>query len=140
MKRIGVFYREEVLSLPKKSRTKREAPYLSPHNMKIEKDLFGWKIWYTKLGRKSQQYIECRSEEEARYLKVLLDVGMREIFVPKDNEYLKSILPELERLKKRTDEILNSYLETILNRQIRAQLKHEVYMEITHNEIYGKSE
>lgn len=131
MKRIGAFYREKILSLPKKSLTKREEPYYSPHDMKIERDLFGWKIWYNRAGRKSRLYIECRSEEEARYLKVLLDVGMKEIFVPKDNEYLKSILPELERLKKRTDEILNSYLETILNRQIRAQLKHEVYMEIT---------
>lgn len=140
MKRIGAFYKEKILSLPKKSLTMREAPYLSPENMKIERDLFGWKIWYTRSTRKSREYIECRSEEEARYLKVLLDVGMREIFIPKDDEYLKSILPELELLKKKTDEILNSYLESILNRQIRAQLKHEVYMEIAHNEIYGKSE
>ncbi len=131
MKFIGEFYKEKVLSLPEKSLTKREAPYISPENMQVERDLFGWKIYYNKLGRKSLRYIECRSEEEARYLKVLLDVGMREIFVPKDDEYLKSILPELERLKKRTDEILNSYLKSILNRQIRERLKHEVYMEIT---------
>lgn len=99
--------------------------------MKIERDLFGWKIWYNRFGRKSRQYLECRSEEEARYLKVLLDVGMREIFVPKDNEYLKSILPELERLKKRTDEILNDSLEFVLDRKIREQVRHAVYMEIT---------
>ena len=36
MKTIGEFYREKVLSLPKKLRTKREAPYSSLENMKIE--------------------------------------------------------------------------------------------------------
>lgn len=124
MKRLGEFYREKVLSLPKQSLIKKELPNNSGE-IKIEKDLFGWKLYSGK------NFIECHSKEEARYLKVLLDAGLREIRVPKDDEYLKIILPELERLKTRIDEIVNSYLESILDRKIREKVRHEVYMEIT---------
>jgi hypothetical protein len=124
MKFIGAYYKETILSLPKRLLFKRELPG-NTDEIKIERDLFGWKLLSGK------DLIECRSEEEARYLKVFLDLGFKEIYVPKDEVYLKSILPELERLKTRADEILNSYLETILDRKVRERLKHEVYMEIS---------
>ncbi|OGW13811.1 MAG: hypothetical protein A3G93_05040 [Nitrospinae bacterium RIFCSPLOWO2_12_FULL_45_22] len=112
-------------------RTKREAPYSSLENMKIERDLFGWKLYYTRVGRKKRRFLECRSREEARYLRVFFDAEMPEVYVPKDDEYLRSILPELERLKTRMDEIINSYLETVLNRKIRERVRSEVFMELT---------
>ncbi|MBA2123978.1 hypothetical protein B9J78_03455 [bacterium Unc6] len=124
IKIIGEFYKVKVLTLPKKSLVKRELPNNSGE-IKIDRDLFGWKLYSGK------DFIECRSEEEARYLKVFLDAGLREIRIPKDDEYLKNILPELEKLKARTDKIINSYLETVLDRKIRARVRHEVYMEIT---------
>jgi hypothetical protein len=124
MKLIGEFYKEKVLSLSKRSLFKKELPDNSGE-IKIERDLFSWKLFSGK------NFIECRSEEEARYLKIFLVLGLTEIYVPKDDKYLNSILSELERLKTRTDEILNSYLETILDRKIRERLKHEVSMEIT---------
>jgi hypothetical protein len=124
MKRIGEFYREKVLSLPKKSLIKKILPNNSG-DVKIEKDLFGWRLYSGK------NFIQCRSEEEARYLKVFLDAGLREVYVPKDNEYLKSILPELEKLKAKTDEIINFYIDGILDRKIRERVKREVYIEIT---------
>ena len=124
MKRLGDFYREKVLTLPKKSLVKRELPNNSGE-INIEKDLFGWKLY------SGEDFIECRSEEEARYVKVFLDAGLRDIRVPKDDKYLKNILPELERLKTKIDGIINSYLESILDRKIREKVRHEVYMEIT---------
>ncbi|RKY54816.1 MAG: hypothetical protein DRP89_04520 [Candidatus Neomarinimicrobiota bacterium] len=130
MKRIGAFYKEKVLSLPEQSRILREIPSSFLENMEIVKDLFGWKIYYTILGRKSRAFIECRSEDEARYLKILNDSGMTKIYVPKDDEYLRSILPELERLKTRTEEILNEHLYGILSRKMRRQLRFAVYMDL----------
>jgi hypothetical protein len=124
MKRLGAFYREKVLALHGKSLDKRELPADSGES-RIEKDLFGWKLYSGK------DFIECRSEEEARFLKVFLDAGLREICVPNDDEYLRDILPELEKLKTKSDEIINSYLETVLDRKIRERVRHEVYMEIT---------
>ena len=124
MKRISEFYKEKVLALPDKSLIKKELP-ANYGEIRIGRDLFGWKLY---CGKDS---IECRSEEEARYLKVFLDAGLIEIYVPKDDEYLQNILPELERLKAKTDEIINSYLETILDRKIKARVRNEVYVEIT---------
>jgi len=127
MKKIGEYYSETVMSLPEKERELREFEHFS-EEFKIEQDLFGWQLYSGK------KYIECRSEEEARYLLVFFDAGLREIYVPKDDDYLKSILPELERLKKRTEEIIDDYLYGILSRKIRHQIRHAVYMEITTQE------
>jgi hypothetical protein len=124
MKLLGEFYREKILSLPKKSLKKKEFPYYSGE-VKMEQDLFGWKLYIDK------ELIECRSEAEARFLKIFIEARMTEIRVPKDDEYLKSILPELEEIKNWTEEVLNSYCETLMNRQLREQLRHEVYLEIT---------
>lgn len=124
MKLIGEFYREKVLSLPKRRLFKKELSDNSGE-IKIERDLFGWKLYSGKA------FIECRSEEEARYLKVFLDLGLDKVYVPKEDACLKEILKELEKLKAKTDEILNSYLETILDRRIRERLKYEVYIEVS---------
>ena len=123
MKRLGEFYREKVLTLSKKSLSKRELPSNSGET-KIEKDLFGWNLYSGK------NLIECRSEEEACYLKVFFDAGMESVKVPKDDKYLKDILPELERLKAKSDKIINSYLESIIGIKIRSRIKQEVWAEI----------
>ena len=128
-KLIGEIYREKVLSLSKRSLRKVELEY-SPENLRIEKDLFGWKLFYTRYGRKAEYFLECHSEEEARFLKIFFELGLKDIRVPKDEGYLKSILPEFEKEKKRTDEILDFYTDAILNRQIRERVKNEVYMEV----------
>ncbi|MDZ7261700.1 MAG: hypothetical protein ONB05_06310 [candidate division KSB1 bacterium] len=92
--------------------------------IKIEQDLFSWRLYSGK------EVVECRSEEEARYLKVFLEAGMRTIRIPKDEDYLKAILPELEDLKARIDEIINSYLDTVMSRKIREQVRREVWEEL----------
>jgi len=124
MKRLGDFYSEKVLILHKKSLIKKELPSNSGE-IRIDRDLFGWKLFCGKY------FVECRSEEEARYLRVFLDAGLREVYVPKDEEYLKNILPELEKLKAKTDEIINSYIDGILDHKIRERVRYEVYKEIT---------
>ena len=123
MKTLGEFYREKILTLPESSLVKRELPD-SSGEIRIERDLFGWKLFSGK------NFIECRSEEEARYLKIFLDAGLKEVYVP-DDEHIKDILPELEALKARIDEIINSYLDGILNPRIRERIRSEVYNEIT---------
>lgn len=121
MKTLGEFYREKVLTAPKLRLCELPA---ADGEIRVEKDLFGWVLVVN--GTK----VQCASEAEARFLRVFRDAGMTEVKVPEDEDYLLRILPELERLKARTDEIVESYLESILDRRLRDRLRHEVYAEL----------
>jgi hypothetical protein len=121
VKTLGEFYREKILN--RTDLYEIEWPF-NNGNIEVIKDLFGWKL------STGKNHVDCQSEEEARYLKVFFDAGLKGVFIPKETTYLKSILPELEQLKQKIDIIMNEYLETILNRRSREQLKHEVFMEI----------
>lgn len=118
---LGKFYREKILTLkPLLTKTLPKAP----GEIKIEQGLFGWRL------SSGRQYIECGSEEEARYLRVFLEVGLDKVKVPKDEGHLDNILSELEELKNRIDQVINSYLESIQNTKTRERLKHLLWVEI----------
>ena len=121
MRTLGEFYRDEVL--PHKPLVKKQLP---PQMDKIEvvKDLFGWKLYSGK------EFIDCRSEDEARFLKVFLDVGMKEIKVPKDDKILKEIVPKLERLKRNIDEVIEEHADGLLNRCLKEELRSRVWQEL----------
>lgn len=121
MKTLGEFYREYIVG--RDDLTTRE--FLEYNGTcEVVKDLFGWKL------HSGIHSIECRSREEARYLKVFLDAGMHEISVPNDNDYLKQILPELEHLKKRADEIIGVYVDGVLSLKIKERVRREVFQEL----------
>lgn len=124
MRTIGQFYKERVLSLQKKDLCKRTLPDKDGLT-RVEKDLFGWKLYYGK------EAIECKSELEARYLKIFIDSYVHEILIPKDEEYLRVIVPELEKLKARIDQIIDDYTYGILDRSLRERVRQEVFQEIT---------
>jgi hypothetical protein len=121
MKTLGQFYREKIL----------DRNDLSPREFldyrgecKIERDLFGWKLYSGK------NYIDCRSHEEAKLLKIYLEAGMDTVMIPADDNYLKTIVPELEKMKNRIDKIIGIYADGVLNRRLKEQLRREVYLEL----------
>lgn len=89
MTTIGDFYLHKVL--PRKKLIHRELPGFFQKG-RIERDLFGWNLY------SGNHCITCRSEEEARYLKVFLDTNVSEVKVPADDNELREILPELEKM------------------------------------------
>jgi len=118
---LGKFYREKILS--QESLSEKTLPKASGE-VKIEQGLFGWRL------SAGQEKIECHSEEEARYLRIFLEAGMDRVKIPEDKDYLRSILPEVEKLKARIDEIIDSYLESIMDPKIREKLRHQLWSEI----------
>ncbi len=90
----------------------------------IEKSLFGWQL---KSGKKA---IQCRSEAEAVYFKVWLEAGAKSVKIPKDEKYLEKITPELEAGKKELDEIIESYLGSILDQKLKSQILHQIWQRI----------
>jgi|UniRef100_A0A7V3PS71 hypothetical protein len=120
MMTFGDFYQKRVLTFPE--RVMRRLPAVAePEGVRIEKQLFGWCLVV-----KNKQ-IECRSEVEAQFLKLCLELGLSEVAVPVDDRYLIKILPEFERLKAKVDEIMSRYLTTVESRKVRTQIRQRVY-------------
>lgn len=118
---LGKFYREKVLI--RKPLVKRTLPPASAE-IRLEQDLFGWRLSW---GR---QHLACTSEPEARYLKVWMEAGLDTVKVPKDEDCLKAIVPELEALKQKTDEVFENYLGSILDPRTRQRLLHQLWREV----------
>jgi len=118
---LGKFYREKILS--QKDLVTKSIP-ITKGKIKIDKDLFGWRLI---CGKES---ITCNSEEEAHYIKVFAEVGLETIKIPKDHDYLKAIINDLRNLKKKTDQVIASFLQSIVNPKIRAKVAHTLWMEI----------
>jgi len=119
---LGRFYREKVLT-HKPLRT-RSLPKVSGE-VKLEQELFGWRL------SSGREHLDCASELEARYLKVWLDAGVESVKIPRDEGYLDEIVPELETLKQKTDEVFEDYLGSILDPRLRQRLLHQLWQEAT---------
>ena len=119
---LGRFYTEKVLSQPALE-TKNLPP--AGGDVSIQQSLMGWRLYS---GRQS---IDCASELEARYLKVWLEAGLDQVKVPRDESYLKAIVPELESLKQKIDEIIAPYLNSIVNVKTKERILRQLWLEIT---------
>jgi len=119
---LGKFYAEKVLSQPSLE-TKTLPP--ADGDISIKQTLMGWRLYS---GKES---IDCASELEARYLKVWLEAGLDSVKTPANEDYLKVIVPELESLKQKIDEIIAPYLNSIVNVKTKDRISRQLWMEIT---------
>jgi type I restriction-modification system DNA methylase subunit len=119
---LGKFYAEKVLSQPSLE-TKSLPP--AGGDISIKQSLMGWRLYSGK------QSIDCASELEARYLKVWLEAWLDSVKTPGDEDYLKVIVPELESLKQKIDDIIAPYLDSIVNLKAKDRILRQLWMEIT---------
>jgi len=119
---LGKFYKEKILN--QKSHKSITLPNASG-KVNIEGKLFN--KWMLSIGK---EHIECDSEEEARYLKIFVGTGLSEVKIPTDKNYIKNILPELEKLKLQAEKVINSYLESIVDKKTRETLRHSIWAEV----------
>jgi hypothetical protein len=124
MELIGEYYRDKVLCLPEDRRKLVELPAWRD-NIEIVSDLFGWVLKYGKVK------IQCRSEEEARFLWVYWSFYMTEIWIPSDDKYLTEILPRLLVLKEGHDEVVEEKISVYSNRRVREELKRQIFLGAT---------
>jgi type I restriction-modification system DNA methylase subunit len=118
---LGKFYREKILT--HKPLRSRSLPKVLGE-VKLEQELFGWRL------SSGREHVDCGSEAEARYLKVWLEAGLDSVKIPKDEAYLGEIVPELESLKQKTDEIFEDYLGSILDSKLWQRLLHQFWQEV----------
>jgi hypothetical protein len=123
MQLIGDFYRDRILT--RDDLQQRELTLPTDKPLQIIKYLFGWQLIA------GDDSIDCRSESEARYLRIFVELGLQEVFVPEDDGFLNEVLPTLEELKRRADEILDEHLETVFDPRVKAKVRRDVYAEIS---------
>lgn len=124
MELIGEYHRDKVLALPKNQRKQMDLPNWRD-DVEIVNELFGWVL---KCGKEK---IECRSEDEARYICVLWSFNWNDFWVPTNNKYLAEILPRLLVLKKGHDEVVEEKTFFYSNAKIREELKRQIYLAAT---------
>ena len=126
MEMIGEYYADKILSQGSENLAKRElVGYSCFGETRMEQDLFGWKI-HTK-----RRVFEFDSELEARYCLIFLELGWRTVLIPTDLDYLAEILPRLEYLKMRADEVIGNGLKRIFGRKIRWDARIKTYQKIS---------
>ncbi len=126
MEMIGEYYADKILSQGRENLVRRElVGYSCFGETRMEQDLFGWKI-HTK-----RRTFEFDSELEARYTIIFLELGWRTIYVPKDLNYLAEILPRLEYLKMRAEEVIGNGLKRVFGRKIRREARYLTYQKIS---------
>ena len=119
---LGKFYQEKVSS--QKSLSIKVLPKAT-NDITIKQGLFGWRLYSGK------KYTEHASELEARYLKVWLEAGVEQVEVPEDENYLKTIVPEMEKLKAKINEVIEDQLSFIANVKTRDKILHQLWHELT---------
>jgi len=119
---LGRFYQERVLS--QKALYTKTLPRMTG-DISIKQSLMGWRLYSGK------QSIDCASEVEARYLKVWLEAGIDQVKVPQNKSYLQTVVPQLESLKQKIDEVMEPYLNSIVNIKTRDRILHQLWVQIT---------
>ena len=62
---------------------------------------------------------------------IFLELGWRKVLIPTDLDYLAEILPRLEYLKMRADEVIGNGLKRIFGRKIRWEARTKTYQKIS---------
>lgn len=122
---ISKFYQENILN--RDDLITKKLPEIGLP-IKVEKGLFGWQV----VSGKS--HFACHSENEARYLKIWLDVGQETIKMPKDQQYLEKVVGDLETLKSQIDQTIENYLSSILDQKLKAQILHQVWQKLLNSQ------
>jgi hypothetical protein len=124
MELIGEYHRDKVLALPDAQRKQMNLPTWRD-DVKVVNEIFGWVL------QRGKEKIECRSEDEARYIYALWCFEWTDFWVPTDDKYLAEILPRLLVLKEGHDEVVEEKTSFYSNRKIRDELRRQIYLGAT---------
>lgn len=124
MELIGEYHRDKVLVLPANQRKQMDLPTWRD-DVKIVNEIFGWVL------HRGKDTIECRSEDEARYIYALWSFEWTDFWIPIDDKYLAEILPRLLVLKEGHDEVIEEKTFFYSNRKIREELKRQIILGAT---------
>ncbi len=129
-KTLAKFYQEKILThkqlytkkLPKPT---SEIGLEAELGLKFEEEIHKYRLYSGK------KHIFCKSEPEARYLKVWVETGLESVKVPKDEDRLAKVVPPLEKLMEKIKKIIESYTDSILQPKLRQRILHQLWQKLT---------
>jgi len=124
---LVAFYKSSITAVPC---TSLDLPERA-EPIEMENSLFGWRL---KIGRK---FIDCSSEIQARYLRVFAEMGWDRAVVPKDSNYLATIIDQWENLFDKAHVTLEEYTSSILQNKTRDLLIHKVWATLREKMHHG---
>jgi len=77
-----------------------------------------------------KDHIDCQNEAEAEYLKIWLESGLDEIKVPKYENQIFKILPELKVLKEKIDQIISDHISSITSQKLQSKILEKLQGEL----------
>lgn len=119
---LGKLYREKVKKIKMSLRTVHLPA--KTDKIRIDSEIFGFRLIS---GRK---HVDCKTEDEAKYLRIFLEADMEKVKIPKQELHLKQILPELQKIKQKIDKVIESDISTIINVKLRKKLEHLIWQEM----------
>ena len=96
-------------------------------SIKILRTLKGYCITDKKRRRiaDKKEGVDCKTYEEAKYIAILATIGMEKIAIPRDEAYLKQILPKLEKTTDMIKEELENYCASIVDKKLQMEIKQK---------------
>ena len=64
--------------------------------------------------------------KKPKYTAILATMGMEKIAIPKDEGYLKQVLPKLEKITDMIKEELENYSTSIIDKKLQFEIKQKV--------------
>lgn len=123
-KLLGNFYKDKILNQKNIKTVKLFHP---TKEVEIKKDFLKGGGWLLLSGK---DLIECQNESEAEYLKIWLESGLEEVKVPKDETYILKILPELNAIKEKIDQIISDHISSITSQKLQQKILQKLQGEL----------
>ena len=96
--------------------------------IKILRTLHGYHITDKKESRitDKKEGFNCKTYEQAKYIALLATMGMEKIAIPKNEDYMKQILPKLQKTTDIIKEELETYSSSIIDKKLQIEIKQKV--------------
>lgn len=96
----------------------------------VTRTMFSWQVICRK-GAKTDEAIDCASQEEAQIIKLLIDLGKVHVAIPTDAPIIAELLPQLEAFRTSLESALDAVCSVLPDTEIRSIVRTQVRARMT---------
>lgn len=96
----------------------------------VTRTMFSWQVICRK-GSKTDEAIDCASQEEAQIIKLLIDLGKLHVAIPTDAPIIAELLPQLEAFRTSLESALDAVCSVLPDTEIRSLVRTHLRARMT---------